>query len=44
MANLDFQNLTNEILRKVQSFEPAYEVADIGIVVEVGEGIARVLD
>lgn len=42
MANLDFQNLTNEILRKVQSFEPAYEVADIGIVVEVGEGIARV--
>ena len=42
MANLDFQNLTNEILRKVQSFEPSYEVADIGIVVEVGEGIARV--
>lgn len=42
MANLDFQNLANEILQKVQSFKPSYEVADIGIVVEVGEGIARV--
>ncbi len=42
MATVDFQNITNEIFQKVQSFEPSYEIADIGIVSEVGEGIARV--
>lgn len=42
MAENDFDKLASELLKKVQSFESTYEVDDIGIVSEVGEGIARV--
>lgn len=42
MENLDFQKLTADLVKKVRAFEATFDVEDIGIVIEVGEGIARV--
>lgn len=36
------RNITADLFEKIDDFQPNYEVKDIGIVMEVGEGIARV--
>jgi len=42
MTEETIRNITADLFEKIDDFQPNYEVEDIGIVMEVGEGIARV--
>src|SRR5271157_4129140 len=36
------KQITGDLQKQIESFEPQYEVSDIGTVLEAGDGIARV--
>jgi len=36
------KQITGDLQRQIESFEPQYEISDIGKVLEAGDGIARV--
>jgi F-type H+/Na+-transporting ATPase subunit alpha len=40
MADL-IKQITNDLQKKIESFEPKVEIADVGTVLEAGDGIAR---
>jgi F-type H+-transporting ATPase subunit alpha len=42
MSDQIIKNLTADIQEKIDAFNPTYEVRDIGVVFEAGDGIARV--
>jgi F-type H+-transporting ATPase subunit alpha len=42
MSDQIIKNLTEEIRSKIDAFSPSYKVRDVGVVVEAGDGIARV--
>ncbi len=36
------KQITGDLQKQIESFEPQYQISDIGIVLEAGDGIARV--
>lgn len=36
------QRITSDLQQKIETFQPEYEVRDVGVVLEAGDGIARV--
>ncbi len=42
MADLLVERITLDLQKKIDAFEPKYEVRDVGTVIEAGDGIARV--
>jgi len=42
MSDPFIDSFTSEIQKRIESFEPTYQVRDVGVVLEAGDGIARV--